>query len=117
MKDIPISDEISGMLISKSEMKFDNKLGEGAFGVVFKGSYKNKTIAIKQLKGNLNESSMTDFQKEVGLISYEFQSFFLFSFFHFSSLNSHKQTNKQSDFHLINQSMNKTNKKKKHSTT
>ena len=51
-------------------LKVEKKIGEGAYGVVFLGKWRNTAVAIKTLRenNNLSEAEMTDFVKEAELM-------------------------------------------------
>ncbi|KAL0483527.1 serine/threonine-protein kinase [Acrasis kona] len=53
-------------LISYNQLKFLNKISEGAFGVVFKGVYRETKVAIKQMKDE--GYKQTQFNYEVGIM-------------------------------------------------
>ncbi len=53
-------------IISRDDITFEERISEGAFGVVFKGKYKNKMpVAIKKLK---LDDSMIEFESEVRIL-------------------------------------------------
>lgn len=56
-------------VIEAEELKIMQLIGEGAFGVVHKGEYRAKDVAVKMLKGvHLTEEEMMEFIKEIELI-------------------------------------------------
>lgn len=64
----PISNSSSKLLIDASEIVVDRtqRLGEGGFGVVYVGMLRGSTpVAVKTIKGDLDEKTMRAFAKEV----------------------------------------------------
>ena len=60
--------EISTRL-DPDELHEDKKLGEGSFGIVFKGTFRVNTVAIKRMKEAAdNEEQMEEFKKEVAML-------------------------------------------------
>ena len=58
-------------IVEGSDLIIDKKLGGGAFGVVYQGLYKNKTIAIKQIKGeSIDEQGLKNFLEEAKVTAY-----------------------------------------------
>jgi hypothetical protein len=53
-------------IIDMSELKITSRIAEGASGVVFKGTWRGTTVAIKKLKGDNTEI----FEKEAGIMWY-----------------------------------------------
>eukprot|EP01103_Thecamoeba_quadrilineata_P014415 TRINITY_DN4300_c0_g1_i2.p1 TRINITY_DN4300_c0_g1~~TRINITY_DN4300_c0_g1_i2.p1 ORF type:complete len:640 (+),score=138.51 TRINITY_DN4300_c0_g1_i2:12-1931(+) len=51
------------------QITFQDKLGEGSFGIVHKGKWRGVIVAVKQLKfHNLNQDVIDEFQKELALL-------------------------------------------------
>jgi len=68
-----VSDEaIQEYLLPYDALLFssDDVLGEGGFGVVYKGTYQNAEVAIKQLKmSHLSDDDLTDFTQEAAVMA------------------------------------------------
>lgn len=56
------------MEIEYAELKLGEKLGEGAFGVVFKGTWRGGAVAIKKVHNDVKEQNVQDFLKEAALM-------------------------------------------------
>ena len=59
-------------LITHSELKYDekNKLGEGAYGVVYRGTYRYNDVAIKTLRATrLSERALAELKQEAGIMA------------------------------------------------
>lgn len=78
--------------IPLNEVDFYEVIGQGSFGSVYKGKYKNKTVAIKKLKPGLFRArqELEKFCREIqilceldhpNVVSYFFLSFLFFLFF------------------------------------
>jgi hypothetical protein len=61
-------DELASWQISFSEIKLERELGRGAFGVVFKGKWRNQDVAVKKIIGDFNEEQLKEFRKEAILM-------------------------------------------------
>lgn len=57
--------------IDFSELKFEEKIGEGTFGEVWKGTCRGKEVAIKKLKKEKSdENALCEFRKEIEIMRY-----------------------------------------------
>ena len=69
-----------------SDLQFTNldigeKIGEGAYGSVFKGTWESKTVAIKQMRLDLiSEATLSEFRKEIRVMT-KLNSPFIIQFF------------------------------------
>ena len=63
-----------------NELKMDQKLGEGGFGIVYKGDFRGNTVAIKLMKMMDDEDAMEEFRKEVSMLD-KFRSEYIVHFF------------------------------------
>jgi len=56
--------------IDYSELEFEQEIGRGAYGVVFKGTWRGGVVAIKQLNlmGTLTQKELNDFRVEAGVM-------------------------------------------------
>ncbi|ELP83454.1 protein serine/threonine kinase, putative [Entamoeba invadens IP1] len=60
--------ELSSRL-DPEEINEEKKLGEGSFGVVFKGNFRGNIVAIKKMKvGGKDKKSIEDFENEVSML-------------------------------------------------
>ncbi|ELP94289.1 protein serine/threonine kinase, putative [Entamoeba invadens IP1] len=67
--------------IDPDELKEEKKLGEGSFGIVVKGTFRNNTVAIKKMKEVSNEKvAMVEFTKEVEMLD-KFRSEYIVHFY------------------------------------
>jgi serine/threonine protein kinase len=55
-------------IVDYSDLIIQNKLGEGAYGEVFLGIYRNQEVAIKRLNATLGETEMLQFQHEADIL-------------------------------------------------
>jgi len=60
----------SGLDIDYTELSFDAEIGKGAYGVVYKGRWREGVVAIKKLllPSAMNEREMEDFRREAALM-------------------------------------------------
>lgn len=70
-----ISDSAQKYVVKYEELKLNQKLGVGAFGEVWKATYRNAIVAVKQIssKLDLNDKTIAEFVNEC-----EVQNIFLF---------------------------------------
>ena len=55
--------------IDKNELEMLRPLGGGTFGDVLKARYKQTNVAVKRIRGNMTESRMRTFGKEVEVLA------------------------------------------------
>jgi hypothetical protein len=66
---LPADIDFSGWLIPSSELKMEQEIGRGAFGVVFKGQWRGTPVAVKQiLSTEMNEKELKAFVAEITLM-------------------------------------------------
>lgn len=56
------------LTIQYSEIKFGKEIGSGSFGVVYRGEWRKTPVAIKELRGNLQEDALIEFKNEVSIM-------------------------------------------------
>ncbi|ELP83811.1 protein kinase domain containing protein, partial [Entamoeba invadens IP1] len=66
--------------LDPDELQEDNILGEGSFGIVYKGKYRNNDVVIKKMKLCNNNDIIDDFTKEVAMLD-KFRSEFIVHFY------------------------------------
>lgn len=54
--------------IDFNELILEEEIGSGSFGVVWRGQWRNTEVAVKQMKGQMNEKQLLSFQQEAGLL-------------------------------------------------
>ncbi|GAM24346.1 hypothetical protein SAMD00019534_075210 [Acytostelium subglobosum LB1] len=61
----------SDIEIQYSELQTQSKLGEGTFGLVYKGTWRGSTVAIKQIKvhDDVTNQALDEFRKELTILS------------------------------------------------
>jgi len=65
---VPLS--VEGFEIDYNELDFEQEIGRGAYGVVFKGRWRGGTVAIKQLilRSIISERELQDFRSEAAVM-------------------------------------------------
>ncbi|ELP92435.1 serine/threonine protein kinase HT1, putative [Entamoeba invadens IP1] len=67
--------------LDPDELKEDKKLGEGSFGVVFKGTFRDNIVALKKMKMcENNDSQNIEFENEVSMLD-KFRSDYIVHFY------------------------------------
>ena len=56
------------MFIHNDEVVRDKQIGEGIFGIVFKGTFKGNDVAVDQKKDIDVDDAMDELAKEVGML-------------------------------------------------
>ncbi|ELP92028.1 protein serine/threonine kinase, putative [Entamoeba invadens IP1] len=71
------------------EIEEHKKIGEGSFGVVFKGVFRGKTVAIKKMKiSNTTKQQIDEFEKEVSMLD-KFRNDYIIHFYGACFIPSH----------------------------
>ncbi|KAL7717125.1 protein serine/threonine kinase [Entamoeba marina] len=65
--------------IDYDELVIEKQIGEGGFGIVYKGIFRGYTVAIKKMK-NANEEQLEEFEKEVAMLD-KFRSDYIVHFY------------------------------------
>lgn len=66
----PVNYRLKDLISATRNFSEENKLGEGGFGDIYKGTLKNgKIVAVKKLAIGVSRRTLSDFQNEVRLIS------------------------------------------------
>jgi len=63
----PVDDSDSIWEIEYDDLAFLEKIGEGAYGIVFKAKWNQRLVAVKKLKESVE--SVSQFRKEIGIMS------------------------------------------------
>ena len=61
---VTLKEKDQELLIQYQDLKIGEKLGEGGFGVVYKGTWRVTDVAIKELLPNLTEEAIEEFEAE-----------------------------------------------------
>ncbi|ELP83547.1 protein serine/threonine kinase, putative, partial [Entamoeba invadens IP1] len=80
--EIPISYTTApSTAIDPDELEYQRQIGEGGFGVVFKGKYRNNSVAIKKMKyANDMDDEMAELRKEIEMLD-KFRSEYIVHFY------------------------------------
>ena len=57
-------------IIRPTELKYIRQIGSGTFGDVYEGTCRKQRVAIKKLRGDVDEEYLSDFIHEIGLMAY-----------------------------------------------
>ncbi|ELP90449.1 protein serine/threonine kinase, putative [Entamoeba invadens IP1] len=66
--------------LDPTEIRNEKKLGEGGFGIVYRGKYRGNCVAIKRMKNYDDNNSLTEFEKEVQMLD-KFRSEYVVHFY------------------------------------
>ncbi|ELP85509.1 protein kinase, putative, partial [Entamoeba invadens IP1] len=68
--------------LNYNELEETKKIGEGSFGIVYKGNYRGNVVAIKRMKESTSDEKgkMVEFENEVSML-YKFRSEFIVHFY------------------------------------
>ncbi|ELP84035.1 protein serine/threonine kinase, putative [Entamoeba invadens IP1] len=66
--------------IDYDELVEENKLGEGSFGIVYKGTYRKHIVAIKKMKNIMDDNAIDEFINEVSMLD-KFRSEYIVHFY------------------------------------
>ena len=68
---------LNDVFVKYDEIKNEEKIGEGSFGVVYKATFRGAQVAVKKMKSlfiELSEKDMEEFKKEAYVMSrFDFQ--------------------------------------------